>query len=210
MKTSKRSEFYIACELPTVLLFEISESCDERFNRRPTTSPNHNLTYFYLLSDRWRCFYTTSLEKAGNRPIKLNGCCVHAKRNGFHYVWIDTFCIDKASSTELSEAINSIFRWYQNSAVCYVYLSDVPAVEDIRDPKSRFFSSRWFRRGWTLQELLAPKELHFYSSEWSYLETKNEFAAVVEIITGISRRFLHVVIELSDASVAEWMAWAAK
>ena len=150
------------------------------------------------------------IEKAGMRPIKLEGCCKQAKKDGFQYVWIDTCCIDKTNAVELGEAINSMFQWYRRASICYTYLSDVPADDNPRNPKSKFFSSRWFKRGWTLQELLAPIKLCFYNSEWCYLGTKREMSVMIEKITGIPRPFLLGIAELRDASVAQRMSWAAK
>ena len=85
-----------------------------------------------------------------SQPIKLRGCCKQAKDDGYKYVWIDTCSIDKTNSVELQEAINSMFRWYREAQICYAFLSDVSADDDPRDPRSRFFSSHWFQRGWTL------------------------------------------------------------
>jgi len=150
------------------------------------------------------------IKKAGIRPIKLEGCCNQAKKDGLRYAWIDTCCIDKANSVELGEAINSMFQWYRHASICYAYLSDVPAHDDPWSPGSKFFSSRWFVRGWTLQELLAPKKLHFYNSEWCYLGTKSETSVIIEKITGIPRPFLLGIAELHEASVAQRMSWAAK
>ncbi|KAH8802502.1 heterokaryon incompatibility protein-domain-containing protein, partial [Xylogone sp. PMI_703] len=150
------------------------------------------------------------LERAGLRAHKLEGCCERAKKDGLQYAWIDTCCIDKANAVELGEAINSMFQWYRNASICYTYLADVPSGDNPWDPKSKFFTSRWFLRGWTLQELLAPKKLHFYSSEWGFLGTKSDLSPIIEMITGIPRLFLLGTAELRDASVAQRMSWAAK
>ena len=75
---------------------------------------------------------------------------------GYRYIWIDSCCIDKLSSSELSEAINSMYHWYGRSAMCYAYLADVSPGDDLRAPQSSFRKSRWYTRGWTLQELIAP------------------------------------------------------
>ena len=151
-----------------------------------------------------------NIEKAGSRPIKLEGCCKQAREDGLEYAWIDTCCIDKTNGVELGEAINSMFRWYRNATVCYAYLSDVPAGDNPRDSRSRFFSSRWFQRGWTLQELLAPKSLSFYNSEWCRLGTKMEMSSIIEKVTGIPRPFILGLATLHDASIAQRMSWAAK
>ncbi|RYP65587.1 hypothetical protein DL771_008241 [Monosporascus sp. 5C6A] len=152
---------------------------------------------------------TGRLATAETRPNKVSGCCKQAKEDGYKYVWIDTCCINKTNSVELQEAINSMFRWYQEAQICYVYLSDVPPGDDPQDPQSAFFSSRWFRRGWTLQELLAPPNARFYDSEWNYLGTKGELSYAIEDITGIPSPFLLGIAKLHDASVAQRMSWAA-
>ncbi|RFU75375.1 het domain [Trichoderma arundinaceum] len=104
-----------------------------------------------------------NIDKPGVGSVKFRGCCRQAEKDGLRYAWIDTCCIDKANLVELSEAINSMFRWYQRAAICYAYLSDVPSDDNPRKQDSKFQTSRWFQRGWTLQELLAPKTLRFYS-----------------------------------------------
>ncbi|KAH8895440.1 HET-domain-containing protein [Thozetella sp. PMI_491] len=144
------------------------------------------------------------------RPEKLVGCCEQTKKDGLRYTWIDTCCIDKASAVELGEAINSMFKWYAKASLCYAYLSDVPPDDRVQDSGSAFISSRWFTRGWTLQELLAPGELHFYSSAWSYLGTRSELSTTVQTITGIARPFLLGIASLHEASVAQRMSWAAR
>ncbi|KAI2470929.1 HET-domain-containing protein [Annulohypoxylon bovei var. microspora] len=102
--------------------------------------------------------------------MKIDGCCRQAAKDGLEYVWIDTCCIDKSSSAELSEGINSMFQWYKNSAICYVYLSDVSTDDTPFSSSSEFRNSRWFTRGWTLQELLAPMELVFFNMCWDEIE----------------------------------------
>jgi len=119
-------------------------------------------------------------SKAGYGKIRF--CGKQAVRDGLQYVWIDTCCIDKSSSSELAEALNSMFRWYCDAAQCYVYLSDVPC--DSRW-KSAFWKSRWFTRGWTLQELLAPRSVQFFSGEGKLLGDKDSLGQEVREITGI-------------------------
>jgi hypothetical protein len=150
------------------------------------------------------------LDSASTRPPKVTGCCEQAQADGYEYVWIDTCCIDKTNSVELQEAINSMFRWYRNAAICYAYLSDVPSGDNLHDAKSAFSSSRWFQRGWTLQELLAPLNLRFYDASWSCLGTKGDLCHLVETVTGIPTPFLLGMAELHQASVAQRMSWAAK
>lgn len=141
---------------------------------------------------------------------KLKGCCKQAKKDKIDYVWIDTCCINKESSKELDEAINSMFQWYRRAAVCYTYMSDVPEGDDIWDNSSRFYSSSWFRRGWTLQELLAPVDASFYDQEWNFIGTKADLSREIEDITGIPRKYLLGWADFHQASVAQRMSWAAK
>jgi hypothetical protein len=103
-------------------------------------------------------------QRAGYQKVKR--CCEYAAADGFEYAWVDTCCIDRSSSAELSEAINSMYRWYSNADVCYVFMADVYPKDDLEHPVSLFSRSRWFKRGWTLQELIAPKNVLFYNSEW--------------------------------------------
>jgi hypothetical protein len=100
---------------------------------------------------------------------KIEGCCHKAKSDHLDFVWIDTCCINKDSSAELSEAINSMYRWYQQAKICYAYLSDVQAVDSYRLRES-LEKSKWFKRGWTLQELIAPKTMLFYDCNWHVLD----------------------------------------
>ncbi|KAL6835632.1 hypothetical protein J3E69DRAFT_319241 [Trichoderma sp. SZMC 28015] len=159
-------------------------------------------------------------DKSGIGSIKLKGCCDQVKRdnikeekeeNKVQYVWIDTCCIDKSSSSELQEAINAMFDWYADASVCYAYLWDVP--EDDKPPsdrESKFFTSRWFTRGWTLQELLAPKEVRFYNTEWKFIGDKITLNRTIEDITGISWLVLKGIDKIQNASVAQRMSWAAR
>ena len=152
------------------------------------------------------------------------------------WIWIDTCCIDKRNSAELSEALNSMFNWYKRSAECYVYLSDVPSWNTLRARRSAasvssamwsaFRRSSWFRRGWTLQELLAPRRLVFYTRAWEVLDhicqytqhnCEHEYIMYgphlgleVSKITGIPEPFLLGRSALRTASVAQRMSWAAQ
>ena len=111
----------------------------------------------------------TGRDKSGYKKICF--CGEQARRDGLRYFWVDTCCIDKANSTELAEAINSMFRWYRNTAKCYVYLSDISTNDyDRVDPF--FQKSQWFTRGWTLQELIAPRSVEFFCSNGKRLGDK--------------------------------------
>lgn len=140
---------------------------------------------------------------------KITACCTQARQDELDWVWIDTCCIDKSSSAELSEAINSMYRWYVNAAVCYVYLFDVPRLDPFLD-ESKFGAARWFSRGWCLQELLAPRELEFYASDWTELGTKWSLKSNLAKVTNIPVSVLMGEELSSNRLVAERMSWASK
>ncbi|KAF2738501.1 HET-domain-containing protein [Polyplosphaeria fusca] len=149
---------------------------------------------------------TASLKYLGFEKLKYT--CAQAKADGIPYVWVDTCCIDKESSAELSESINSMFAWYQEAKVCYAFLNDVPNDED---PKTsdKFARSKWFTRGWTLQELIAPKQLIFYSRDWAELGQRKQLASTISNITKIDEGILTGMLALKNVSVAKRMSWAS-
>jgi hypothetical protein len=124
-------------------------------------------------------------ERWSHVSPKVANCCKYVKDLGFHWVWIDTCCIDKSSSAELFETINSMYRWYSEAALCIAFLKDVEDGSDPRDSNSSFCRSKWFKRGWTLQELIAPWHVVFVSKGWRSLSTKTGLASTIEEITGI-------------------------
>ncbi|KAI1792761.1 HET-domain-containing protein [Ganoderma leucocontextum] len=140
---------------------------------------------------------------------KIRQACAIARANGYQYIWIDSCCIDQSSSSELSEAINSMYAWYTRSHVCYAYLADVPAGEDHRGYRSRFRQSRWFGRGWTLQELIAPLNVVFLCQDWSVIGPKYAFSDLVQEITGVSEEAVLHVESLGQFSVAQRLSWAS-
>ncbi|KAF1808396.1 HET-domain-containing protein, partial [Eremomyces bilateralis CBS 781.70] len=143
---------------------------------------------------------------------KFDSACTVALKNGFTHLWMDTCCIDKSSSAELSEAINSMFRWYKRAKICYAYLEDVGSEsEDEEQRESAFAKSRWFTRGWTLQELIAPPEIWFFSREWNGLGKRSDLAGALSSATGIDPYILTTGRKaLRRTSMAERMSWAAK
>lgn len=173
-----------------------------------------------------------NLKKPSRGLCKVLNTCAQARQDNLHYAWIDTCCIDKTNSTELFEAINSMFKWYKNSAACYVYMEDV--ILELDGTVTNFETSRWFTRGWTLQELIAPHGLTFFDCNWSYLKSRHEISEPLAEITGI---YQHILLRrhsyspgpprpdidcractsydclqsaLDDASIAGRMKWAAK
>ncbi|KAL2062462.1 hypothetical protein VTL71DRAFT_6728 [Oculimacula yallundae] len=139
---------------------------------------------------------------------KIQKTCEIAISNGLQYVWVDTCCIDKSSSAELSEAINSMFQWYKKALICYAYLADVPAGGEIEGSKV-FRDSRWFTRGWTLQELIAPTTLLFFDQDWNMRGTKMDLYENIQAVTGIDQWILDGSTALSSISLAKRMSWAA-
>ncbi|KAK0626098.1 heterokaryon incompatibility protein-domain-containing protein [Immersiella caudata] len=133
---------------------------------------------------------------------KIQRTCALAARNGFGFTWVDTCCIDKQASAELSEAINSMFRWYEKASVCYAFLSDLAPKDADADLSSALHKCRWFTRGWTLQELIAPVEVWFYDRDWNYRGTRSDLADTISAITNIPVPLLRHEASLSDFSVA--------
>ena len=167
---------------------------------------------YAILSHTWNnseiSFSELSKMVAGSGPpmdSKVTKCCELAASKGWNYVWIDTCCIDKTSSAELSEAINSMFRWYQNASACYAYLVDVDTLNPTWE--LQFRNSRWFKRGWTLQELLAPSYVDFYDCEWRKIGSKDTLDDDILLATGIEsdHLFNHRI-----ASTAQKMFWASE
>jgi len=150
----------------------------------------------------------TGENKTGYEKIRF--CAEQARRDGLQYFWVDTCCIDKSNNTELSTAINSMFRWYHNAARCYVYLSGISAAGRkssaiIRDPAFR--THRWFTRGWTLQELLAPVSVEFFTQDGQRLGDKRSLEQHIREITGIATLALRDN-DLSQFDIEERFKWA--
>jgi hypothetical protein len=151
----------------------------------------------------------TGKSKAGYEKILF--CGEQAARDHVQYFWVDTCCIDKWNLRELSNAINSMFPWYKNAAKCYVFLSDVSipmtdAQLHQNTWEASFRKSRWFTRGWTLQELLAPALIEFFSLERQRLGDKDSLEQQICEITGIPVTALRGD-PLDDFSVPERKAW---
>ncbi|KAK7462449.1 hypothetical protein VKT23_008048 [Stygiomarasmius scandens] len=140
--------------------------------------------------------------------IKVWNACLHARRYNFEWIWIDSCCINKESSAELSEALNSMFQYYEDSEVCYAYLCDASSKEDPRNVRSAFKRSKWFTRGWTLQELLAPSHVVFLDKGWNEIGTRWSLRDAISAITSIPVQvFWGTSIE--TFSIAQRMSWAA-
>ncbi|KAF2469463.1 uncharacterized protein BDR25DRAFT_167585, partial [Lindgomyces ingoldianus] len=146
--------------------------------------------------------------------MKIVKCAEKAKSLGIPYIWVDTCCIDKTSSAELQEAINSMYRYYKNASRCIVYLADaMPFGPNITHSGRKHFrnvlaSSRWVTRGWTLQELIAPQSIRFYAQDWTYLCSKVSCMDELSEVTGIPSAILEIG-DPSQACVAQRMSWAS-
>ncbi|PHH58808.1 hypothetical protein CDD81_4368 [Ophiocordyceps australis] len=177
-------------------------------------APDHVPPYA-ILSHTWGddevvfgdCVSGTTSHKSSF--AKVRDSCAQAVADDLDWIWIDSCCIDKSSSAELSEAINSMYAWYKDSEVCYAHLSGVSASADTSKTDGEFARCRWFTRGWTLQELLAPAALVFYSEDWVMMGEKTALSRPLSVITGIDEGILTGAKALESASIAKRMSWAA-
>lgn len=172
---------------------------------------------YAVLSHRWTDEEPTfksfrkghiDLTEGYNKVIR---CCDFAKSRNIPWVWLDTVCIDKRSSAELSESLNSMFRWYQQSAECYVHLADVTLDGHDREEVNRLLrKSQWFTRGWTLQELLAPSKMIFCDADWNIIGRRDDDELVneISIVTGIGTYDINN-FSVHRSSVARKMSWAS-
>jgi hypothetical protein len=147
---------------------------------------------------------------------KIHFCIDRAAQDNLKHCWVDTCCIDKSTSDELSTVINSMFLYYQRASKCYVYLSDVQVPDEVADAQAfritwedAFRRSRWFTRGWTLQELLAPPIVEFFSKDGKLLGSKISLEQEIQEITQIPAAALRGQ-SLSDFSVEERLSWAVR
>ena len=156
----------------------------------------------------------TGTSKTGFGKIRF--CGEQARRDGLQYFWVDTCCIDKSNAVELQEAINSMFRWYRDATKCYVYLADVSTKKRRLSDRfsehtweSAFRSSKWFTRGWTLQELLAPGpgSVEFFSQERDRVGDKRSLEQQIHEITRIAISALRGV-PLSQFDIEDRLSWA--
>ena len=177
-------------------------------------SPGRNPPYV-ILSHRWedKEISYKDLTEPKQDPsklkgwTKLNSFCSFVGQDGWDWAWMDTCCIDRSSSAELSEAINSMFQWYRQAEFCIAYLADISIMKDETGiERKRFWESEWFKRGWTLQELLASREVVFCDRSWKAIGTRTRLSAYVSRATHIS---VHHLSRPSEASVAAKMSWAS-
>ena len=180
---------------------------------------SHKEARYAILSHTWETGQEVQYNEFKNRgAMEKNGWCKIEKTcqlalgDGCDFAWIDTCCIDKSSSAELTEAINSMFPWYAGSVICYAYLADY----DASNRKAKMSESRWFTRGWTLQELIAPAQVRFLDMAWNRIGMKHDLWQQLTLITGIGEDVLcsptpqHLEDVLAQLPIARKMAWAAK
>jgi hypothetical protein len=161
--------------------------------------PSDEVTYQEMVAPERSA---TTLAKPGYTKI-IKTCEIAREEYDLKFAWVDTCCINKASSAELSEAINSMFRWYKDAWVCFAYLSDV------NDDPFSFDKSRWFTRGWTLQELIAPHDILFFDGDWQPRGDKRTMSKEISAVTNIPAHILDHSMELSEVPVAKRFSWAS-
>ena len=156
---------------------------------------------------------STSSKKASS-AAKVQGACQAVRRwserskgdagqRETNHLWLDNVCIDKRDPFELSASINSMYKWYRQAAMCFAYLSDFQRD----DPSSEIAQSKWFTRGWTLQELVAPKNVMFFDRDWQYLGDRESLQPILTSRTNISRHFLLHSDDIRRASISQRMSW---
>lgn len=166
--------------------------------------------HYAILSHRWEAENHEVSYKDHRKGIKdgtsgyekIRNFCRIARNDGFDWVWIDTCCIDKRSSAELTQSINSMYSWYRQANTCYAYLKDVNRQRD-------WERSEWWHRGWTLQELIASTHVVFYNQHWHKIGTKAGLTKQIEGITGIPEEVLSNERVCMRYCVAHRMSWAA-
>ena len=168
------------------------------------------LPQYAILSHTWKDNQEVTFQECNTKAAQLKSgyekitkTCQLALKDGLEYVWVDTCCIDKSSSAELTEAINSMFLWYQKAKICYVYLVD-------KFENDRLSSCRWFTRGWTLQELIAPATMSFYDYWWDCIGTKESLISDLCLISNIDENILLHRFPVSSACIAKRLSWAAR
>jgi hypothetical protein len=165
-----------------------------------------------------RYYQWLSLGEA--RWSKIRGACDEAEKLGIFYVWVDTCCIFKESSAELSESINSMFAWYRDARICFAYIGDLDentnegTSAQLMKPlrATTFEDSKWWTSGWTLQELIAPTEVMFFNKNWNFIDLRSSLAGRIAKITGIAEEILKGgnLHKLHDFSTAERFSWASE
>ncbi|KAI1853180.1 hypothetical protein JX265_011461 [Neoarthrinium moseri] len=156
----------------------------------------------------------------GDAPLKIGfrkiqHACRQAIKDNLDWTWIDTCCVDRTSSAETTEAINSMYQYFRQAAWCYVFLADVFTVDDALSEEDRYHQlrrSKWFTRGWTLQELIAPPRTLFFDNAWNLLGSKGcpEFDVLLSEISGVPASCIEGLRSPLEFNVATRMSWASQ
>ena len=187
------------------------------------------VTEYAILSHRWikqevdfnEAVKLTKMDEEERTEIrqcdgyrKIIQSCKQVKKDGYKWLWVNTCCINKWSSPELSKAINTMYRWYENVRVCYTYLHDVSsssfptACNNERYPKSDGWPE-WFSHGWTLQEMIAPRDVQFFNKDWYPIGNKSALSLILQDITWVPQDILREGLSSNCPCVVQIMSWAA-
>jgi heterokaryon incompatibility protein (HET) len=143
--------------------------------------------------------------------IKIQNACIQAQKRGFEWLWADTVCIDKRDNSEVTKSVNLMFSWYQSASVCFAYMHEVSnnnqRLKWTEDNAVVRKTPEWFTRGWTLQELLAPKKLLLSDQDWNCIGDRENCAQVITKFTGIPLSAL-CGKDIQSYSYADRLAWA--
>nr|OQO30890.1 hypothetical protein B0A51_03173 [Rachicladosporium sp. CCFEE 5018] len=161
--------------------------------------------------------------KQGWRKIQYT--CEQTRKDDLEYCWVDTCCINKESSAELSESINSMYGIYGGAAICYIYLDDITEnlqLTDLMDSNLVFLNIMGARKArsqvelasasdtaLTTQELIAPPDAHFYNQTWKPIARRHDIVSLVSSRTGIDLSVLQRTADPLDMSIAKRLSWAA-
>ncbi|KAI1385003.1 HET-domain-containing protein [Hypoxylon trugodes] len=180
---------------------------------------------YAILSHTWGTEEVLFHELQGGRAAvehragwtKTTSFCATALECGFAYAWMDTCCIDKRNSADLSEAINSMNKYYYDAAVCFIHLEDVQVVAQSMGTLATreqliagVCASRWLTRGWTLQELVTPCQRRFFAADWSEIDGGVDLLDAIAKSTEISRALLEDRDQVFGFCVGERIKWIAK
>jgi len=175
------------------------------FSEYATIPPYATLSHSWIAGEEIAYGEFMHLEdgtKLKSGYLKIEAACRQARKDDIRYIWVDTCCIDRGNHADIKTNITSMYAYYQNAQVCYAYLVDVPI------PVIWFRASKWFRRGWTLQELIAPRTVSFFDRHWHRIGDKNEFLKDISMQTTIPSSILSGRRSILDIDVLTRMSWA--
>jgi Heterokaryon incompatibility protein (HET) len=171
-----------------------------------TWEPDGEISFQDMMAIGGDPYHHPAAKKSGYDKIVKT--CHEAKSRGISHAWVDTVCIDKTSSSELSEAINSMYQWYQKAQICFAFLADIDIT--LSTLETALPECRWFTRGWCLQELIAPRNIDFFDTNWNRIGSKTDFTALISKITRIDKQILTDTSLIDSIPVGRRMSWAAE